>query len=159
MGVVRVTTAKTVSHRGAIVIIVVILAIAAVGVYFGYSLSGHPATQTNKLTLQGFSLNPATSNLTGTVSVQSNSPLARMTLFMNGTNVGSFDYGTGHNGMMMSTTAGSYQYMGSMMYSAYPATMPMMANISMMQGRTYMATMMATFEDGSTCNATATIHT
>jgi hypothetical protein len=153
------TSARAVSHTGTIVIVVVILAIASVGIYFGYSLSGHPATQTDKLTLQGFSLNPASSNLTGTVSVDSNSPLARMTLFMNGTNVGSFDYGTSRNGLMMSTASGSYPYMGSMMYSAYPATMPMMSNIPMMQGRTYMVTMMATFEDGSTCNATTTIHT
>lgn len=134
VGLERMTSTRAVSHTGAIVIIVVILAIAAVGVYFGYSLSGHPATQTNELTLQGFSLNPATSNLTGTVSVESNSPLARMTLYMNGTDMGSFDYGTGHSGMMMSTTSGSYPYMGSMMYSAYPATMPMMANFPMMQG-------------------------
>jgi len=153
----KMVNAKGVAHVGVICLIVVILGVSAVGVYFGYSLSGHSATQTNKLTLESFSLNPSTSNLTGNVSVDSNSPLVRMALYMNGTLVGSFNY-SNHTGMM-STMMGSYPYSYSMMYSAYPYTMPMMARIPMMQERVYMVTMMAVFEDGSTCNSTAFIHT
>ena len=85
-------SAKAISHIGAMSGIVIILGIAAVGIYFGYSLSGHSVTQTNKLTLQAFSLNPSTANLTGTVYVDSNSPLVRMALYMNDTYMGSFDY-------------------------------------------------------------------
>ena len=150
---------RTISHIGAMSGIVVILGIAAVGIYFGYSLSGHSVAQTNKLTLEAFSLNPSTSNLTGTVNVDSNSPLVRMALYMNDTYMGSFNYATSCQGMMMCTTTGSYPFMYSMMYSAYPGAMPMMTNIPVMQGRTYVVTMMATFEDGSACNASATIDT
>jgi len=146
---------KEISHIGIISLCVIILGISAVGLYFGYSLSTHSVIQTNALSLQSFSLNPSTSNLTGTIEVHSNSPLIRMSLYINGTYMGSFNnfdrYG------MMSTQMGSYPYVYSMMYSSYPETMPMMKNISIMPNRTYMVTMMAIFEDGSTCNATTVI--
>jgi hypothetical protein len=146
---------KAVSHIVTISIIVVILGISAVGLYF-YSLSSHSVAQANTVTLQSFSLNPSTSNLTGNVKVNSNSPLVRMSLYMNGTFMGSFNY-SNHNGMM-STMMGGYPYAYSMMYSWYPGTMPMMKNFQFMSNRTYMVTMMATFEDDTTCNATTFIH-
>ena len=148
---------KGVAHVGVISLIVVILGVSAVGVYFGYALSGHSVTQTSKLALQSFSLNPSTSNLTGTVKVDSNSPLVRMTLYMNGTLVGSLNF-TSRNGMM-NTMMGGYPYAYSMMYSASPRTMPRISTIPMMPGRVYMLIMTAAFQDGSTCSSTAFIHT
>jgi len=145
--------AKAITQISVISLVALILGISAVGLYFGYSISNHTA-QGNTVTLQSFSLNPSTSNLTGLIKVNSNSPLVRMNLFINGTFMGSFNY-SNHYGMM-STMVGGYTY--SMLYSWYPSSMPMMRNYPFMANRTYMITMMATFEDGSVCNATNFVH-
>src|SRR5579872_19536 len=129
---------KAVSHIGAISFIILILGISAVGLYFSYSASNHSTTtiQTaDAVSLQSFSLNPGTSNLTGSIKVNSNSPLARMTLYVNGTFMGAFNY-SNHYGMM-STMIGSYPYAYSMMYSWNPGSMPMMRDNQFMPGRTY----------------------
>src|SRR3974390_1920466 len=98
--------AKALSNIGAISLIAVILAVGALGVYFGYSLSNHTATvvqtntvQSNVLSLQSVSLNPGTSNLTSNIKVNSNSQLMEMSLYINGTFMGSFNY-SNHYGMM-----------------------------------------------------------
>jgi hypothetical protein len=149
-------TLKEVSKFGTIFILIVVLGISAAGIYFGYSLSIHSVTQSEKLTLRDFSLNPIMSNLTGTIGVQSNSPLIRMALYLNDTYMGSLNYSNHY--VMMSTMMGNdYSYSYSMKYSAYPGTMPMMSKIRMMQNQTYIVTMMATFGDGSTCNASTVI--
>lgn len=148
--------AKALAHIGIIALIAVILGVSAVGLYFGYTLSNHSTVQANAVSLQSFFLNPSTSNLTGSIKVNSNSPLMRMSLYINDTFMGSFNY-SNHYGMM-STMMGGYPYAYSMMYSWYPGTMPMMQNYQFLHNRTYMIRMMATFEDGSVCNATTFVH-
>jgi len=147
---------KGFSHIGSISLIALILVISVVGLYFGYSVSNHAAVQANSVSLQSFSLNPSTSNLTGTIKVNSNSPLVRMSLYMNGTFLGSFDYSNYYG--IMSTMMSGYPYVYSMIYSWYPSTMPIMNGFQFMSNRTYTVTMKATFEDGSIANSTTFIH-
>ncbi len=79
-----------------------------------------------------------------------------MSLYVNGSFMGSFNY-SNHYGMM-NTMMNGHPYAYSMMYSWYPNSMPMMRGYPFMANRTYMVTMMATFVDGSVCNATTFIH-
>jgi len=159
--------AKALSNVGIVSLVVVILGVAAVGIYFGYSLSNHTAQSNNvststsvslanAVTLQSFSVNPGTSNLTGNINVNSHSQLMKMSLYINGTFMGSFNY-SNHYGMM-STMMGGYPYAYSMMYAWNPGSMPMMRSNQFIAGKIYMITMMATFEDGSVCNATTYVH-
>ncbi len=147
---------KAISHIWTVSLIAAILGLSVVGLYFSYSLSNHSTIQANSLSLQSFSLNPSTSNLTGNIKVNSDSPLVRLSLYINGTFMGSFNYSK-HYGMM-TTMMGDYPYAYSMMYSWYPYAMPMMRNYQFTYNRTYMVTMMATLEDGSMCNATTFVH-
>ena len=104
----------------------------------------------------GFALNPVISNLSGTLWVSSNSPMVRMDLYLNGTFVGSYNYSVSQ---MMSRMMGSTPFMYSMMYPAYPRSMPMLADIPMENDKTYVVTMAATFQDQTSCGGIATVRT
>jgi hypothetical protein len=133
----------------------VLVVASAVGIYFAYSFSIH---KTNTIALQSFSLSPSTSTLSGTINIQTNSQISNMRLYVNGTYLGSLNYNTMRS-MMGSMMGGNYAYRYSMMYSVSPELMPMMGNYQFLQNRTYMLTMMATFDDGSVSNASAFLHT
>jgi hypothetical protein len=143
---------KAVAHLGIVSLIVVIVGISAFAIYYGYTID-HSSASANAITLQSFSLNPATPSLAGTINVESNSQISMMSLYINGTYMGSFNYGEMRS-MMNTMMGGNYPYMFSMMYSATGISMPMMANYHFVQNRAYTITMMAAFEDGTHCNAT-----
>ena len=117
---------NAISTVASISIVVILVAIVGFGAYFAYSsnvLTGSPSSSStlgNCISLSGFSLDPTTSNVTGTVLVDGRSSLIQMGLYINGTFMGSKNY----TGMIAS---GTY----SMMYTANPQSMPKMSTMSM----------------------------
>jgi hypothetical protein len=149
---------KAIAQLGSILIIV-ILGASALGIYLGYTLFNHQASAaSNSISLQGFSVNAQTNTIAGIIKVDSNSQVARMTLYVNGTYIGYTIYGAMQS-MMSRMMGGNYAYMYSMMYSVSRASMPMVSSYQFLQNKTYMITMMANFDDGSYCNASAIAHT
>ena len=124
----------------------ILIAVVILGVYLTYSMSGHTSSTTtntkasDSISLGGFSIDALTSNVSGTVLMNSSSTLMQMDLYINGTLMGSLNY----TGMM---TSANY----SMMYSASPKSMAMMSAMQMLAGRSYMVTMIALFSDGTRC--------
>jgi hypothetical protein len=142
-----------VSHLGLVSLAVVLLGVSAVGLYFSYAL-GHSSTTNgtvnDAISLQNFVLNPVSSNLSGTIYVNSSSQIEQMRLYMNGTYLGSSNYSSSFGMMSMMK---NYPNMYYMMYSAGPLTFPSMSQLHFTAGRAYIVTMMAVFRDGHTCNA------
>ncbi|MGA2876792.1 MAG: hypothetical protein ABSE82_14810 [Nitrososphaerales archaeon] len=130
----------------------ILIALVILGIYLTYSMSGHTSSTTtntkasDNISLGGFSIDALTSNVSGTVLVNSRSTLVQMDLYINGTLMGSLNY----TGMM---TSANY----SMMYSASPKSMPIMSTMLMVAGRSYMVTMIALFTDGTMCNASSIV--
>jgi hypothetical protein len=150
---------NAISHLGIVTVAAVLLGVSVVGLYLSYSVihlgtTTVTVTESNTISLDNFSINPATANLSGTVYVSSNSPISLMNIYLNGTYVGSLNY-TG-NYSMMGMMKG-YPSMYFTVYSALPKTMPMMSRFPMVEGREYVVRMMATFRDGSICNASEII--
>ena len=133
-------------------IVAILIAIVGFGAYVAYSsgdLTGATSSSSslnNCISLSGFSLDAATSNVSGTVVVNGRSALIQMDLYINGTLMGSKNY----TGMVSS---GMY----SMIFSADPQTMPKMSTMSITAGRSYMVMMTAMFSDGTRCNASSTM--
>lgn len=148
---------KAVARVGIIFLVALILAISIAAFYIFYFPTYHSTSNPDTMKLQPFTLNLNTSTLSGTVSVESNSLISTLGLYINGTYVGSFNYS--EIKLAMTTLVGNYPDAFSIAYSASPASMPMMANISLAQNKAYMITMIATFDDGSHCNATTIVHT
>jgi archaellum component FlaF (FlaF/FlaG flagellin family) len=164
-----------------VLILVIALVIAsALAVYFATFRSTVAPTENlgnsntsnvnnNNISIQAISVASSTSNLTATVNVSNSSALTRMSLFINGTYVGSYNYtqnGWGYECFrwMRAWSNGT----SSFYFTATPYWMPMMGNWNwgfyggMMGGgmyyhRSYMVTIMATFADGSRSNASVTI--
>jgi len=131
----------------------ILVAIVVFGVYLAYSLN-NPNSGTSSssrlndsISLAGFSLDPLSSNLSGTLLVSSSSPLVQTDLYINGTFMGSVNY---TKGMMANSTY-------YVMYSTTPRSMPMMSRMQMVTGRSYMITLMALFSDGTKCNASSIV--
>ncbi len=131
----------------------IVIAIAIFGGYLAYSLNNpnrnaSSSSKTNaSISLAGFSIDPVSSNLSGTVLVRSSSPLVQTDLYINGTFMGSVNY---TKGMMSNSTY-------SLMYSTNPRFMPMMSRMQMVAGRSYMITLMAVFSDGTRFNASSAV--
>ena len=121
---------RAISGVVTIAIVAILIAIVVFGGYLAYSssdLTGAKSSSSslnNCISLSGFSIDPATSNVSGTIVVNGISPLIQMDLYMNGTFIGSRNY----TGMMDS---GTY----SLMYSADPQSMPKMSTMPMVAGR------------------------
>lgn len=132
---------KAISSVSMIVVVVVMIAIVALGAYLVYSsnILGTTTTsqQPSSISLSGFSINPATSNLSGSVVVNSKSSLMRMDVYINGTMMGSLNYTSMKTGMY------------SLMFSTSPEIMPMMSRMSMQAGKSYTVMMVAHFSDGT----------
>ncbi len=157
--------------------LVLVLALAVVvasgsAIYFAsIALISHTTQNTNsgstndKISIESLSVASSTSNLTATVNVDNSSALTKMSLFINGSLVGSYNYNQNSAGyccmrMMRYWTNGTFSFF----FTATPYYMPMMGRWNwgccMMGGRYYgsfVITMMATFADGSATNATAVI--
>lgn len=125
----------------------------------------------DNISIQALSLASSSSNLTATLNVWNSSAISRMSLFVNGTFVGAYNDTSGGWGYpcfrwMNSWSNGTSSYY----FTATPYWMPMMSNwnwgyYGMMGGgmmggtyhMSYMITLMAAFEDGTTANATGLI--
>jgi hypothetical protein len=136
--------------------------------------AGSPNTTQNaasKISVEALSVDSSSSNLSATLNVKNSSAIMKMSMFINGTLVGSYNYtqnGWGYEcfRMMQSWGNGTSSYY----FTANPYWMPMMGNWNwsyyaggggMMMGsgyhRSYSITMMATFADGSIANAPTVI--
>lgn len=161
-------------------ILVILVAAGAAGVYFfpGTSylhnsgniaassittLDTTTASLSPRISVEALSLNPSTSNLSSTVNVNSQSPIVRMDLYVNGTFIGSCNYTwsgsavTGNYGMGLYTRSwsnGTY----SMMFSIIPRYFPMMSGIRMMSEGSYLIKMVAYFKDGTNYTTSTTIY-
>lgn len=133
---------KAISKILTITILVVVVAIVSLGAYLALSsnIIGNTSTtsQTNSIMMQGFTFDPSTSNLSGTIVVNSRSPMIHMDVYINGTMMGTFNY---------SSTGKTGTY--SMMISATPKLMPMMSRMLVQSGASYDVMMVAHFSDGS----------
>ena len=122
------------------------------------------------LSVEALSVASSSSNLTASLNLRNSSAITRMSLFINGTFVGS--YNNTHSGwgccfrLMQTWSNGTSSYY----FSATPHWMPMMGHWNWgyygccgmlgsggYNNRTYIVTMMATFADGRSANSTVTI--
>jgi rusticyanin len=153
-------------------IVVILVAAGAASVYFVGSYlhnnnseitGSSTSSSTSQVSIEALSLNPSTSNLSSTVNVNSQSPIVRMDLYINGTFIGSCNYTwsgstvAGNYGLGLTTRSwnnGTY----SMMFSVFPKYFPMMSGVRMMSGGTYMIRMVAYFQDGANYTTSTAIY-
>jgi len=148
---------SAVARVGIIFLVAVIIAIAAAAYYIFY-FPTRPTSNPDTITLNSFTLNPQTSTIMGTVRFESNTQIATLGLYINGTYVGSENYST-IKSMLTPLVGGNYHYVYSLAYSVSNSTMPMISNVSLAQNKTYLIMMIATFDGGSQCNGTTSVHT
>jgi rusticyanin len=139
-----------------------VLAITAVsGIYFLVSSYFHSNTS-SQISVEALSLDTSTTNLSSTVNVNSQSPLVRMDLYINGTFIGSCNYTRVGSSMMsngIETTTRSWSNgTYSLTFSVSPKYLPMMAGIRMMLGGIYAVRMVAVFQNGATYNADSSLY-
>lgn len=137
----------------AIVIVLVLAAAALSGVYFATPNFSH-RTASNEISVEALALNTSSSDLSSTINVNSQSPLVRMDLYVNGTLIGYCNYTWTGSTMMWNGIPqtirnwnnGTY----SMMFSVSPQYFPRMSQFAMMDGVLYNIEMVAHFQNGAT---------
>ncbi|MDG6905058.1 MAG: hypothetical protein JRN20_04655 [Nitrososphaerota archaeon] len=147
------TNSAGLSKIVAIVIALVLAVVAIAGIYF--AMSGYFNNAASEISVEALSLDTSSSNLSSTVNVNSQSPLVRIDLYVNGTFIGYCNY-SWHGSTMMSngiplTTRNWNNGTYSMMFSISPQYFPRMSQIRMMTGAEYDIEMVAHFQNGATC--------
>ncbi|MCL5066920.1 MAG: hypothetical protein M1368_01025, partial [Thaumarchaeota archaeon] len=130
------TNSAGLSKIVAIVIALVLAVVAIAGIYF--AMSGYFNNAASEISVEALSLDTSSSNLSSTVNVNSQSPLVRIDLYVNGTFIGYCNY-SWHGSTMMSngiplTTRNWNNGTYSMMFSISPQYFPRMSQIRMMTG-------------------------
>jgi hypothetical protein len=147
----------------------IIVVASASAVYFSMFKApiGQNNDHSNQISIEALSVSSSTSNLTATVNVKNSSLLSRVSLFINGTYVGSYNFTRNSWGaecfkVMRFWSNGTSSYY----FTVTPYWMPMMGRWNwgdyggMMGGndhKNYVVTMEAYFANGDTSSTTAII--
>ncbi len=139
-------------------IFILLIAISGVAVYFVVASQ----TKTNKFSVESLSVVSSTSNLTAYTNVKTISPLTSMSLFVNGSFVGSYNYTSGKKECCLRLSTTWSNGTSSFLFTATPASLPKMNDwnwtvTGSASNRSYLITMVATFANKSSLNSTAII--
>lgn len=152
-----------------LVLALAVVIASAFAIYFaaGGTMFGASPQKSADISVEALSIDASTSNLSVTLNVNNNFALTRMSLFINGTFVGSYNYSSNGADQCCLRIVNTWSNgTSSFFFTATPYWMPMMANWSweccgMMGGngsyRSYEITFMAMFANGRSYNASATL--
>lgn len=161
------TCKKGAVSRFTLVLALAIVITSAFAIYLaaGGSIFQASPQNTANISLETVSIDPSTSNLSATLNVDNNFALTHMSLFINNTLVGSYNYSSNAEDQcclrIMNTWGNGTS---SFFFTATPYYMPMMGNwnwecCGMMGGNggygSYEITIMAMFANGRSYNASA----